>query len=223
MSNKAKPAWMQNTSAFEAIAAQTMSAVAPPAVVEPEQVPMAAAVQVALGATTSLAGGREISLDDAGRRYVLHVSDDTQREAGRVVVGALTIGGPSVRTLGLRMPNPLLGRIDARLRGARPAGTTALLVYALDRLTEARLDLVYDDGAVRTVPGTGRIDSGAAQITNAGSKKLAQGYPGALVDLIDSRRDGPWPATIVALLTYALDSFDEEPCELRLRVEQAAR
>lgn len=219
MSSKAKPAWMQNTSAFEAIAAQTVSAVSPPAAPEPEQVPMAAAVQVELAATKSLGGGREVCLDDAGRRYVLLISEDKQRKAGRVVVGALNIGGPSVRTLGLRMPTTLLDRLDARLRGARAAGTAALLLYSLDRLTEARLDLVYDDGAVRAVPGTGRIDSGAAHIANVGSKKLAQGYPGALVELINSRRDGPWPATIVALLTYALDSFDAEPCELRLRVE----
>lgn len=210
----ARPSWMQNADAFEAIAAQTMAAVSP----APEAVavvPAKAGVALLLRDTGDASQERVVGIQDGVRNYALH---ESASETARVIVGALTIAGADAQTISVRMPAVLLLRLDARVRGNRAAGTTALLLYALNRLTQANENLVYDDGAVRTEEGRGRIDSGAARIPELGSRKLAQSYPGALVSLIDSRRDGPWPATLVALLMYALDEIEARPCELRLRV-----
>lgn len=216
MSTDNRPAWMRNAQAFEDLAEQAFPASTVPAAPAPALPPAAVA---SLSPLANAQGGREVHLVDAERRYrVLSAPGKA-----RVAVGAIDVSGASAKSVSLRLPAALIERVTNKTLGQVSAGVTALLVHALDRLASEQLNLVWDQGEDwRTEPGSGQVETGAREISGASAQKLAQRYPGALLTLIDARRIGPRPATVAALLTFALDDIDARGLELSLRVERVS-
>lgn len=214
-----RPAWVRNAQAFEDLAEQSFPAITP---AESPSLPPArapTAVVSTLLTQASASGGREVQLVDGGRRY--RVSSGPAAGKARVAVGAVNISGPGAKPVGLRLPAALMERLTQKTLGQISAAITALLVHALDRLTEQQLNLVWDqDENWRTEPGTGRVETGRREITGP-AHRATQRYPGALLALIDERRVGARPATFAALLAYGLDDVEARGLEIGLRVEAA--
>jgi hypothetical protein len=215
MSNK--PVWMRNAQAFEELAEQSFPATAGGANVVPAAVNAPTAVVTELMSQASANGQREVQLLDGTRRYRV----SARPGKARVAAGAVNISGPTAKSVSLRLPQTLVDRLASMTLGQVSAAVTALLVHGLDRLAEQQLNLVWDRGEDwRTEPGTGRVETGCREITEP-AHKAAQRYPGALLALMDERRVGPRPATVAALLAYALDDIEARGLELGLRVEAA--